>query len=106
METDNISEEQVEDMETIEENVNESYDSYDELAGEEPMKKGRGRPKGAKNKTKPPKRSQAPPPSAPSASAAPCAARRAGPRRGAARRARSRARRCAFAPRPGRSQRP
>ena len=48
METDNISEEQ-EYPETIEENGN---DSYDELAGEEPPKKGRGRPKGAKNKTR------------------------------------------------------
>ena len=64
METDNISEEQVEDMETIEENVNESYDSYDELAAggrEEPPKKGRGRPKGAKNKTKTPPEEEEPP---------------------------------------------
>ena len=64
METDNISEEQVEDMETIEETVNESYDSYDELAAggrEEPPKKGRGRPKGAKNKTKTPPEEEEPP---------------------------------------------
>ena len=64
METDNISEEQVEYMETIEENVNESYDSYDELAAggrKEPPKKGRGRPKGAKNKTKTPPEEEEPP---------------------------------------------